>query len=122
MVVIVLCLADKRNLLNKRLNKDFKMKKYEIACLGIEAVAIYVAGIVLLGRPINWYMPNWFFGPAGLVLVLGFDVLWGVCIRLWRPTNERLHGFKKVLSVAVFALSASVLTSWLILRLFQNIW
>jgi hypothetical protein len=101
---------------------EYGRKKGRFVCLAIEAVAIYVAGIILLGRPINWYMPNWFFGPAGLILVLGFDTLWGMGIRLWRPIDERLKVLKKVLSVAVFALSASVLTSWLILTLFQNVW
>jgi len=98
------------------------MKKYRIACFWIEAIIVYIAAIVLLGRPINRYMPNWFFGPLGLVLVSGFDVLWAVCIRLWRPTDERLNALKKFLSVGVFALSASVLTSWLILTLLQDIW
>ena len=87
-----------------------------IVFLAIEALAVYVAGIVLLGSWINMYMPNWFFGPAGLVLVLGFDALW---VRLWRPIDKRLKVLKKVLSVAVFALSASVLTCWLIITLFH---
>jgi hypothetical protein len=99
-----------------------KGRLYWKSFLTIEAIIIYVTGILLLGRPINRYMPNWFFGPWGFVLVLGFDMFWILCIKLWCPKNERLKILKKIMSVAVFALSASILTSWLILTLFQNVW
>lgn len=76
----------------------------------------------MLGEPINRHMPNWFFGPIGLFIILGFDIIWIIGMKIWKLKSVRIKIIKKILCVLVFALSASVLTSWLILNLLSGIW
>ena len=94
----------------------------EIVFLGIVAIAVYVGATLLLGEPINRHMPNWFFGPIGLFMILGFDIIWVIGMKIWKLKSVQVKIIKKILSVLVFALSASVLTCWLILNLLSDVW
>lgn len=102
------------------------VNRFEIACeivfLTIMAIAVYVGSIWLLGEPINRHMPNWFFSPIGLFMILGLDVIWIFCMKLRKSKTKRMSRVKRFLSVLIFSLSASVLTSWLILNLLSDIW
>jgi len=94
----------------------------EIVSLGILAIAVYVGAIWLLGEPINRHMPVWFSGSAGPLMILGVDIAWIFGIKLRKSKTKRMSRVKRFLSVLIFSLSASVLTSWLILNLLSDIW
>jgi len=95
---------------------------FEIVFLTIMAIVVYGGGILLLGEPINRHMPNWFFCPIGLFLIIGLDIIWIFCIKLWKLNSVQMRIIKNILSVFIFALSASVLTNWLILNVLSDIW
>jgi len=102
--------------------RKFPLSPLEIIFLAIVAIAVYVGAILLLGKPINHHMPNWFFGPIGFFMIFGFDIIWIIGMKLWKFKSVRIKIIKKILSVLVLALSASILTCWLILNLLSNIW
>lgn len=93
----------------------------EIVFLGIVAIVVYGGGILLLGKPINRYMPVGFLNPLCFFSILALDAIWIIGMKFWRPKNETIRIIKKILSVLVLALSASVLTHWSILNLFDRI-
>ncbi len=95
---------------------------FEIVFLTITAIVVYGGGILLLGEPINRHMPNWFFSPIGFFMIIGIDIIWIFCVKLWKPKSVQMRIIIKILSVFIFALSASVLTNWLILNLLSDIW
>jgi hypothetical protein len=92
----------------------------EIVILSLIAIAVYVGGVLFLGKPISHRIP-WFWGPLGLFGVLGFDTIWLVATRLHKPQSLQLRIAGKILSVVLFALSGSLLTLWLILKLLSSI-
>ncbi len=95
---------------------------FEIIVLTIIAVIVFIGGIYLVLRVIGRFIPFWFSGLAGPLVVLGFDALWIIGTRKWRPKSNQLKVLKKILSITVFALSASVLVLWSIGYLFRDVW
>jgi len=98
--------------------------RFEIACqivfLAIMAIAVYIGGVLLLGKPIAHHIP-WFFGPIGPSIILLLNVTWIVGMKIWKLKTEQMKIIKKILSVFLFSLSASLLTLWLILKLLSSI-
>ena len=94
-------------------------KKLEIVFLIIMAIAIYIGGILFLGKPVNRLMP-WFFSPIGFVVVLLADFIWVVVMKMSNVRSFQIRVAKKIVSVFIFALSASLLTLWLILFLWSR--
>jgi hypothetical protein len=92
----------------------------EIVILSLIAIGVYVGGVLFLGKPISHRIP-WFWGPLGIFAVLGFDTIWLVATRLHKPQSLQLKIAGKILSVVLFALSGSLLTLWLILKLLSSI-
>jgi len=109
------------------LDKEQKepVNRFEIACeivfLAIMAIGIYIGAILLLGKPISRYMPIWFLNPLCFFSILALDALWIMGMKFWRTKNVTIKIIKKILSVFVLALSASVLTHWLIIKLLRAI-
>lgn len=100
------------------------VNRFEVACeivsLTVLAVAVYIGGLLLLYFPIAFHMPEWFFGPLGCFIILGFDIVWITGRRLWNPLRSKTRIIKKTLSVLIFSLSASVLTCWLVLNILRR--
>ncbi len=101
------------------------VNRFEIACevvfLAIVAIVVYGGGILLLGKPISRYMPVWFLNPLCFFSILALDTIWIVGMKFWRPKNITIKIIKKILYVLVLALSASVLTSWFMIKLLRGI-
>jgi hypothetical protein len=99
--------------------------RFECACeivfLGFLAIVVYGGGILYLGKPINLYMPVGFLNPLFFFSILALDAFWIIGMKFWRTKNITINIIKKILSVLVLALSASVLTHWAILNLFERI-
>lgn len=99
------------------------VNRFEIACeigfLTIMAIAIYIGGILFLGKPIARLIP-WFFGPIGFFMILLLDVIWIVGMKISKIKSVQMKIIKKISSVFVFALSGSLLTLWLILFLWSR--
>ncbi|UCC21841.1 MAG: hypothetical protein JSW23_08505 [Planctomycetota bacterium] len=87
--------------------------------LVISAIAIYVGGIFFLFGPMALMidlMPRWFRGPAGALIILGFDIVWIIAMRKRASRDEESKQRKMILSLFVLPLSMSALTCWLIIR------
>ena len=83
---------------------------------------IYLGGFVLL---VVWQERScpYFFesNPYGLsyFIVLGFDVVWVILMKLWPYKNIKV---KIVFTLLVFILSALVLTDLFIIGVFNSMW
>jgi branched-subunit amino acid transport protein len=99
--------------------------RFEVTCeivfLTILAIVVYVGGILFLGKPISRYMPVWFLNPLCFFSILALDAIWIMGMKFWRTKNVTIKIIKKILSTLVLSLSASVLTSWLIIRFLRAI-
>jgi uncharacterized membrane protein len=94
---------------------------YQVVFLTLLAILTYFGGIILLAKPINYYMPNWFFNPICFLSILIFDTIWIVWMKLWHPKSSTINIIRKILSVFVLAFSASILTHWSILNILHGI-
>jgi hypothetical protein len=96
----------------------------EIVFLTAMAIGVWVGGTLLLAKllakPIANYMPLWFLDRPFFFCILAFDAVWIIGMKLWRPKNVTINTIKKMVFVSVLALSASVLTHWSILKLFDK--
>jgi hypothetical protein len=92
---------------------------WEIVCLAILALIVYFGGTMLLGKQMNLHLGPWFFTPVGLLVVLGFDIIWVVLMKLWPLQNVKV---KLVLTVLVLTLSVSVITCWILLNALSGMW
>lgn len=98
----------------------YKLRRWEIVLWVILTPIIYLGTTMLLFKPMNSvYMPDWFFSWLGFFIVLGFDVVWFVIMRLWPLKNIKV---KIVLTLLVITLSASVLTCWVALNALSDVW
>ncbi|MBN2018601.1 MAG: hypothetical protein JW749_00055 [Sedimentisphaerales bacterium] len=89
------------------------------------AIAVFIGGMYLfprIGRFMPFWFANWFAGIAGPFLVLGFDILWIIGMKKWQPKSDQIRVLKKIISVTIYAFSASVLVSWYIIYLFDHVW
>jgi hypothetical protein len=110
---------------NKKINKqkkDWIEIVFEVIALTLIATVVFIGGIYLLVRVIGRFIPFWFSGLMGPLLILGFDTLWVIGIRKWRPKSNQLKVLKKIVSVTVLAFSASVLVLWCIGYIFRDVW
>ena len=85
---------------------------WKILCFLAPTAMLYVFAIPLVILPLHLIAYEWFFGPLGLVVVLAFDVVWIIIMRLLLFKNRRL---RKVLIWFVLTVSASVLTGWIVI-------
>ena len=102
--------------------RDWVGTVLEVITLTPIAIVVFIGGIYLLVKVIGRFIPFWFSGLAGPLSVLGFDVLWCIVMRLWRPESNQLRVLKKILFVIVFSFSASILVCWYIGHIFRNVW
>jgi len=93
----------------------------EIVFLGLLAIVVYGGGILYLGKPIVHYMPVRFLNPLCFFFMLVLAAFWIIGMKFWCPKNETIRIIKKILSILLLALSASVLTLWLMLKLLAAI-
>jgi len=85
----------------------------------MEAVVVYVGGVLLSGKPIFLCIP-WFFDSIGPFMILLLDVIWIIWMKKSKAKSVQKKVIKKISSVFVFALSASLLTLWLIFFLWNR--
>lgn len=91
-----------------------RIKRYwKVVSVALLILIVYAIGVIFLYEPINYLMDDWFFTWRGMLAVLGFDVMW-IIIMLLCPL--RSIKVKVVLTLLVFALSASILTCWALLE------
>lgn len=102
--------------------RDWVEIVFEVIALTLVAIVVFIGGIYLVMRVIGRFIPLWFSGFMGPLLILGLDLLWIIGIRMWRPRNNQLKVIKKIISVIVLSFSASVLTLWCIGYLFRDVW
>jgi hypothetical protein len=62
--------------------RKLPLSGWEIVCLAILIPIVYWRATLLLGKPMNLYMPYWFSEPLGILVVLGFDIIWVVLMKL----------------------------------------
>ena len=98
---------------------------FELACelvyLGTLMVAVYIGGVLLLGKLINRYMPIWFLNPLCFFSILALLAGWMVGMKFWKPKSLTIKIIKKNLYVFVLALLASILTHWLMIKAMREI-
>lgn len=78
---------------------------------------IYVGGYVLLSGPIDLLLSKGISTWAAFFVVLGFDVLWIVLMKLWPLKNIHV---KIALTLVVFTVSASVLTCFVVMPVLRD--
>jgi len=90
--------------------RDFPFSPLEAILLAILVLIIYVGSFRLLLRPINKSMLS---TQLACLMVIGFDVIWCIAMKLWPLKNIRI---KIVLSLLVLTVSASVLSCFIFLE------
>jgi uncharacterized membrane protein len=114
-----------RNMKNKMIEeqgRDWVEVIFEIIALTIISIIVFIGGIYLVVRVIGRFIPFWFSGLAGPLLVLGFDALWIIGTRKWHPKSNQQKVLKKIIFVTVFALSASILLLWSVGYFLRDVW
>ncbi len=102
--------------------RKFPLTPLETILLAILTPIIYVGGFMSLVVWQKRSYPDFFENnPYGLsyFIVLGFDAVWIVLMKLWPYRNIKV---KVVLTLLVFILSALVLTDLFITGVFNNMW
>lgn len=99
--------------------RKLPLNPVEVLFLAVLTPVIFFVATKLLLRPMNSYAPLWFSTPIGFFTVLGFDVLWGISMKLWPFKGVKVKIF---LTSLVLALSASVLACWVILNALSDMW
>lgn len=92
----------------------------EIVLLIISIPLIFYVTMRMLIKPMNSpNMPYCFFGWIGPFIVIGFNVLWIIAMKVLFPKNSRL---KTYFTLLVLTFSASVLACWVLLNLLSGSW
>jgi hypothetical protein len=100
--------------------RKFPLSIPEVILTMIFIPIIFYGAMRILIKPMNSpHMPNWFFGPIGLLIVIGFDVLWLIAMRLWVFKGIKVKIF---LTLLVLTLSSSIITCWILLNSLSGIW
>jgi hypothetical protein len=103
--------------------KKFALRIIEITLLTIltPIICFSVFFLLMAGNEFNYPHRYLYFYLRGLsfFVVLGFDVVWIILMRLWPLKSIRL---KIILTWAVLTLSAIVLVDLYGIHVFQNMW
>jgi hypothetical protein len=99
--------------------KKFPLSIFEIVSAIILLPIVFYFSIKLLCEPINEHSPNWFFGFWGVLLILGFDCLWFVIMKL---CPSRMLRIKIYTSMIVIVISLSILTCRAVLNMLSGVW
>jgi hypothetical protein len=92
--------------------KENRLSKFVIMIFIIMFLGIFIFSFWLLFSVMNSpIMPNWFFGPIGLLVILIFDVTWVLTMKSLFKEHIKLKIFLIFLGIT---LSTSVLAWWLI--------
>jgi hypothetical protein len=92
----------------------------EVILFAMLAIGVFIGSMCILGKAIDRYAPDCFFGLAGLFSILAIDVLFVICMRRWPPVEYRLKMLKKAIYITVFAISISSLIWWCIAFVFSR--
>src|SRR4030042_4049764 len=95
-----------------KLQKDWVGIVIDVIALSPVAIGVFVGGILLFKRIMRllpFMFANWFISISVPFLILGFDIIWVIGMKKWQPMSDQLKVLKKILSVIVFAFSASML-------------
>jgi len=99
--------------------KKFPLSVLEVVLLIIVTPIVFYFLIKLLSEPINKDAPNWFFSFWGVLLILGFDCLWLMIMKLCPLKMLRI---KIYTSIIVFVISLAFLTCWAVLNMLSGVW
>ena len=100
--------------------RKFPLSVPEIIFLIMVIPTIFYVAMRILIKPMNSPdMPYWFFGLIGPLMVIGFDILWVIAMKLLFKNNIRV---KIYLTLLALTLSASVLACWALLNLLSGSW
>ena len=89
----------------------------EVVCMATLTPIIYVGGYVLLSGPIDLLLSKGISTWSAFFVVLGFDVLWIVLMKLWPLKNIHV---KIALTLFVFTVSASILTCFVVVPVLRD--
>ncbi len=95
------------------------LSRLGIVCLVILIPIVYWRTTLLLFQPMNLYTPLWFSPQLGLLVIVGFDIMWVILMKLCPLKCTKV---KIVLTVLVLTLSASVITCWILLISLSDMW
>jgi len=91
--------------------RRFPLSVFEIVLLAIVIPIVFCYFAKLSFRILNSpNMPSWFFGPVGLLIVLGFDVVWILLIKFLFKTHIKI---KIILMLLGVTLSTAILCWWI---------
>ncbi len=100
--------------------RKFPLSIPEVVFLIILIPVIFYVAMRIFIKPMNSPdMPDWFFGPLGPLIVIGFDVLWIIGMRILPLKNMRVKIYP---TLFVLTLSVSALASWALLKLLSDMW
>jgi hypothetical protein len=109
--------------------RDWVEIVFEVIALTIIAAIVFIGGVLSFKRIMRllpFLFANWFICISVPFLILGFDIIWVIGMKKWQPRSDQLKILKRILSVIVFAFSASMLIAVLGLLflsyLFQHVW
>jgi len=73
--------------------------------------------IRFLCEPLNKHAPTWFFSFWGVILILGFD---SVCFVLMKVWSQKVLRIKIYISMIIFVVSLAILICWAVLNLLSG--
>ena len=99
-----------------------KKRKFLLICLELIFLAvltalIYVGSYVLLFGPMDLLISKGISTWVALFVILGFDLVWIIIMKLWPLKNIHV---KIVLTLIVFAVSASILTCLIVVPVLRD--
>ena len=99
--------------------KENKLTKRETVVFVIIFLGVFIISFCLMLYPLDRHAPLWFFSSIGLSVILIFDIIWVLIMRLL------FRKYKKVSFFFIFsglAISTAILSWWIIesLSLFDH--
>lgn len=99
--------------------RKFPLSTPEVVFLIIFIPIIFYVAMRMLIKPMNSYAPYWFSTWIGFLVVLGFDILWVIAMKLLPLKNIRIKIYSILL---VLTFSLSILTCWMLLNALSDMW
>jgi hypothetical protein len=99
--------------------KKFPLNAIEVVLLVVAFPVVFYFLLKILCEPMNKHAPYWFSKFWGILLILGFDFIWLLVMKLWPLKILRV---KIYITLIVFVISSAILACWTILNLLSGIW
>jgi hypothetical protein len=104
-----------------RLNMGHKNKYllniYEVILMIIILPVVFYVSLKLFFEPLNKNSPGWFHSFWGIILIIGFNALWLIAMKLW---PLKLFRLKVYVTLVVLVVSLAILICWIMLNALSN--